>query len=252
MASASERLALLYELNRGLATFTDLDELLRFATRQVRELFSADGCAVLLLDAARREFHFPVASQRESRAATAARLRELRFPAERGIAGWVVQRDAGTIVADAQSDERFFQGVDAETGLTTRTVLCVPLRAPSGNIGVVEVINPGGAVPTDDDLRFLEAIADDFAAAHERARLYERLRAEAVSLRQVCTASGAAVLVLGVVLALGVMTSALAMAVPLAEALLRPRALGAAAAIAVGIFLIAVGRGWLRPSRNRG
>jgi len=249
MATASDRLTLLYDLNRRLATFTDLDELLRFATRRVRELFSADGCAVLLLDPTRREFHFPVASQSESRAASTSQLREIRFPADRGIAGWVLQRDSGTVVADAQNDERFFPGVDAETGLTTRTILCAPLRTPNGNIGVLQVINAGGDVPTDDDLRFLEAIADDFAAAHERARLYDQIRGEAVSLRQVCTAAGLAVGIVGLLLLVGTLTSAMAMAVPLSEALVRPLTLGAAACVAIGTGLLGVGSGWLRPRR---
>jgi hypothetical protein len=57
-----ERLRLLYELNRGLTTFTDLRSLLTFATERGRLLFRAEGCAILMLDAARNEFFFPVAS----------------------------------------------------------------------------------------------------------------------------------------------------------------------------------------------
>jgi len=249
MRTASERLALLYDVSRRLATFTDLEDLLRFATRRVRELYEAEGCAVLLLDASRREFHFPVASQSESRANTTAQLSVMRFPADKGIAGWVLQRDTATIVADAQSDDRFYPGVDAETGLTTRTILCAPLRTPNGSIGVVEVINPSGATPGDEDLRFLEAIADDFASAHDRTRLYEELRGEALSLRPICTACGVVILLIGLLLGLGTLTSALAMAVPLGEALLRPRALGAVVGVAVGALLIAVGRGRLRLRR---
>lgn len=249
MATSAERLALLYEVNRRLATFTDLDDLIRFATRRLRELFAAEGCAVLLLDARRTEFHFPVASQSESRAATAAQLQEVRFPADQGIAGWVVARGEATLVADAQRDERFFAGVDAETGLITRSMLCAPLRTQAGNFGVVEVINPGTESLTEDDLRFLEALADDIASAYERARLYDRLRAEAVSLRQVCTIVGVLAFGLGVLLGGGAVVTALARAVPVAEAVLQPRLLGAALGIGLGAVLIAAGRG--RPHAGR-
>ena len=65
MIEVSERLRVLYEITRKLATFTDLDDLLRYATRRARELFEAEGCALLLLDPEKNEFYFPIASQAE-------------------------------------------------------------------------------------------------------------------------------------------------------------------------------------------
>src|SRR2546430_16819635 len=50
METAAGRLDVLCEVNRRLATFTDLDELLHFATRRARELFDAAGRALSLLD----------------------------------------------------------------------------------------------------------------------------------------------------------------------------------------------------------
>src|SRR5262249_12261947 len=81
MALECERVELLYAATRSLAAFDDVDELVRFATRRLREVFGADGCAILLLDEKRREFCFPVASQREGAAASASTLGEVRFPA---------------------------------------------------------------------------------------------------------------------------------------------------------------------------
>ena len=63
MTSPSDRLQVLYDLSRRLATFDDLDALLRDATQAVREVFDAEGTAILLLDASRNELRFPVASQ---------------------------------------------------------------------------------------------------------------------------------------------------------------------------------------------
>src|SRR5260221_3698582 len=100
MATASERLHLLYELNRGLTTFTDLNGLLHYVTGHARELFQAEGCALLLLDRSRSEFYLPVTS--ETDAATASRLSALRFPAHRGIAGWVLAHDQATMVEDVR------------------------------------------------------------------------------------------------------------------------------------------------------
>lgn len=52
---------------------------------------------------------------------------EIRIPATYGIAGWVFQHRAPTIVNDTSSDSRFDADVDEKTGFRTRNILCVPL-----------------------------------------------------------------------------------------------------------------------------
>ena len=101
MTLEAERLRLLYELSRKLATFTDLDELLQFVTRRTRELLEAEGCAVLLHDRTTDELYFPIASQRASSRATAERIQTVRFPASLGIAGWALARGESIGIADA-------------------------------------------------------------------------------------------------------------------------------------------------------
>src|SRR5215813_7397939 len=98
MATAADRLGVLYEVNRRLGTFTDLGELLRWATERTRELLDAEGCAILLHDAEKNELYFPIASQRASRQQSEARLAEIRFPADRGIAGWVLKNGESAAV----------------------------------------------------------------------------------------------------------------------------------------------------------
>lgn len=252
MPTAADRLDLLYEVNRRLTTFTDLAELLRYATRRTRELFGAEGCALLLLDADRRELSFPIASQSESRETSASRLAEIRFPADRGIAGWVVAHGEGALVNDVAKDERFYEGVDRRTDLTTRAVLCAPLKTEWGTIGAIEVVNP--TVPfRPEDLAFLEALAGDVAVAHEKVALHEQLAGEVVGLRSICSLTGTALLVAGTVSAVAAAVVHLAVAAPLAELPSRPGlVLGLAGAVA-GVVLIAVGRGGIvrraRPAR---
>jgi GAF domain-containing protein len=243
MPSPADRLRVLYEMNRRLATCTDLAELLRYATERARELFDAEGCALLLLDAERKEFHFPVASQQASRRGSADRLAEVRFPAERGIAGWVVSHDQSVHVPDVTRDPRFFAGVDRETAITTRSVLCVPLRTAWGTIGVIEVVNPGVAVEDQADVEFLEALAEDVAVAHEKVALHERLQAEVLGLRQACRMAGAALLGLGILCLVVAIVVHLAWALPLAELPGRPGVLLGLLGIGLGGVLFAVGHG---------
>ena len=69
MATATNHLDVLCEVNRRLATFTDLDELLHFATRRARELFDAEGCALSLLDHRDEKRSLSVGSGEPGRAA---------------------------------------------------------------------------------------------------------------------------------------------------------------------------------------
>lgn len=181
---SQDRLELLYELNRRLPRFADLAALVGFATRRARELLQADGCALLLLTETRDEFYFPMASQSEQTSETNVALREIRFPAHQGIAGWVLQQDEPALVVDAAADPRLYRGVDAETGLQTKSLLCAPLRTPRGTIGVLEVLNPMANQPTAEDLEFLEAIANDVAIAHVRVHVIQELERENKQLRE--------------------------------------------------------------------
>lgn len=243
MPSDLDRLRLLYDLNRRLSTFTDLDELVRYVTRRARELFRADGCALLLFDARRNELYFPVASQREGRAATQEQLAEIRFPADFGVAGWTFRRGEAVLVTDARTDSRFYPGVDQQTGLETRSILCAPLRTRSGNLGVIEVINPAEA-PTQDDLQFLEALAADVGVAHEKAALYGRLRAEALELRRLCSLMGLGLLLAGLLFGSGAVLMLRARALPLYDLLLHPGLLVGVLCLLMGVALVGVARGW--------
>jgi len=244
MTAVGERLHLLYEINRRLTTLTDLDALVRFATQRTRELFHAEGCALLLLDAEQREFFFPVASQSEVHSGSQQRLAEIRFPADRGIAGWVLDHNEAVRIDDVSRDTRFYQGVDQKTEMTTRSLLCAPLHSQSGNIGVIEVVNPALDELGPDDLEFLGALADDIAVAYEKAAMHEQLRGEVVGLRQVCRIVGLGLLAIGILFIIGAAVGHLAMALPLSELPTRPGTLSGLVSVLVGIFLVGVARGW--------
>src|SRR5436189_7807 len=85
---------------------------------------------------------------------------------------------------DAATDVRFkeFRSVSI---YHIRSLLCVPLRLKSRIIGTVYVdTRQPGVIFSEDDLRFLEAFANQAAIAIENARLYEQARQENQYLRQ--------------------------------------------------------------------
>src|SRR5262245_44250597 len=55
----TSRLRLLYDLGCAFATHLELDELVPLIIEKCREELDAEAAAVLLLDADRRELHFP-------------------------------------------------------------------------------------------------------------------------------------------------------------------------------------------------
>ena len=232
MQNASERLKVLYDLSRRLASFDDLDALLRDATRAVRDVFQAEGTAILLLDNDGTELRFPVASQAESASGAEKVLHDLRFPAREGIAGWVLANGQSVAVDDVNNDPRFYPGVAKATGVPTRALLAAPLRSRSEAIGVVEVINPAGNRFDPEDAAFLEAVASDIGLAYEKAYLYAQLNREIDSLRGLTRLAGYGLLAVGGML-IGLAAFAnLAYAMPWSRLLTRP---GLWAGVAAGL-----------------
>jgi len=178
---STQQLELLWNVSRSLHALIELDELLPRIVLQTKELLDAEGCSVILLDETGRELYFPFVSPESSE--VAQRLRQVRMPADKGIAGAVVQSGQSLLVADARTDPRFYSAVDAQTGAETRSVVCAPLRTQRGIIGVIECINKHGAPFTQSDVAFLEALAGSIAVAIENARLYETLKRSEARLR---------------------------------------------------------------------
>jgi Nif-specific regulatory protein len=169
-----EKFSLLFELSRAFSALIDLDELLPYVAAQTRDILHAESCAILLLDQETQELYFAVIS--DVSPTVEKRLKEIRFPANRGIVGWVVQQGKPTLITDVATDKRFYAGVDQQSGARTRDLLCAPLRTHRGVIGALELRNKQVGRFTEDDLAFLDALAGSIAIAIENARFYQQAR----------------------------------------------------------------------------
>jgi GAF domain-containing protein len=241
MMDAGARLGVLYDITKRLATFEQLDELLAFATRRLREAFGAEGASILLYDSTRREFRFPVVSEDPRDSTTAPALKEFRFPADRGVAGWVLTQGQPAVVGNVHADPRFFSGVDTATGMTTRAIIAAPMRSPRGTIGVVEVINPSDA-PVDADGEFLDALASEIAVAYEKAELYGRLRDDLVATRRLGMLAAAGLVGFGALFFGAGVANVMARALPWHTALARPGAAVGLLAVALGVAVFRLAR----------
>ena len=169
--TSKEQLELLYEVSRSLHGLIDLDELLAAAIEKTKALLDSDGCSVILLDESGTQLYFPYVNPESPD--VAVRLKSLRMPADRGIAGAVIQSGQALNVPDVRADNRFYQEADQVTGGDTRSILCVPLRTRRGIIGVIECINKRSGRFTETDQTFLEALAGNIAIAIDNARQYQ-------------------------------------------------------------------------------
>jgi serine phosphatase RsbU (regulator of sigma subunit) len=182
MAEDAAQLRLLYELGCAFAARIDLDELSALVVQRCREVLDAEGASILLFDPEREELYFPYVDAEPD---VALRLLQMRFPADRGIAGSVLRSGQSLRIDDVSADPRFFGGIDRHTGLTTRALICAPLKTRQGTIGVVQVLNPrGGGCFTDEHLAFLEALSGSVAVAIENAGMYAQLKQQFLALQQ--------------------------------------------------------------------
>jgi len=93
-------------------------------------------------------------------------LVQMRFPADKGIAGHALQNRQPIVVNDVQTCPYFFKNIDKDSGFTTKSILAVPLISGEECIGVIEAINKVGRDSFDEqDKRILMAIADEVALA---------------------------------------------------------------------------------------
>jgi Nif-specific regulatory protein len=182
VSSENARNQLIYELGNSFTSQLGLAELIPVVISKCREVLEADGVSVLLLDEALGELYFPYVSEDDPE--VAQRLRGLRFPADRGVAGAVLQTGRGEKVDDPRSDLRFYSGVDRKTGVTTKSLLAAPLLAGGTPLGVIEAVNHRDGTPfSDDDLALLEKLASSVAVAIQNARRFGEVAASAEQLR---------------------------------------------------------------------
>jgi len=163
----------LFRISKSLHRFRTLDDRLAYITKQIRELLAVEGASVILLDEEKNEFFFRVSAFGDEK--TTRMWREVRFPADKGVAGKVRQTGKPVIVPDTSKSEFFFSQVDERTGFHTRNMLDVPLESHDRIIGVLCAVNKKNGAFDQTDVELLGTIAGMVALPLENARINEAL-----------------------------------------------------------------------------
>lgn len=117
----------------------EIDSVTRYVVQNFRQLIDCERCALFLMDDSSNELYFkPVGDTDHSN----ARVKEIRFPASSGVAGWVASNKMMLNIKNAYRDARFNADIDKKTGFRTRTILCHPVLSSSNQLlGVIQMVN---------------------------------------------------------------------------------------------------------------
>ncbi len=160
-----ERLYALLNITKNLSAEINLKKLLIKIMEEVRKILNADRCTVFLYDENTNELWSKVAIGLDD---------EIRFQADKGIAGHVWKTGEVVNIPDAYKDTRFNPEVDKKTGYKTKSILTMPLlNLYNDVIGVFQVLNKKSGSFTRDNENLLSAISFIAASAIENAILNE-------------------------------------------------------------------------------
>lgn len=162
-----DALLALLQVGRTIAIETNIDSLLTIIAQQIQQALQADRCTVFLLDDENNELW--------SKVALGLEMQEIRFSANKGLAGHVAMSGETINIKNAYESEYFNKDIDLQTGYKTRNILCMPIRNLSHQIvGVFQVLNKFNGDFTQKDEDLLIAIGSSAGIALENANLFSK------------------------------------------------------------------------------
>jgi GAF domain-containing protein len=139
-----------------------------------RSIFGARASSILLLDEATDELVFEaVVGEGEDE------LLGVRFPAGKGIAGWVLATRTPLVIEDVRTDPRFASDVAEGTGYVPSGLMAAPLLHDEDALGVLEVLDrPEASLFSLQEMELLGLFANQASIAVDlllRARKAEHV-----------------------------------------------------------------------------
>jgi sigma-B regulation protein RsbU (phosphoserine phosphatase) len=164
--SIAAHLELLADMGRDFAASLDIEATLARALGHITRHLDGEGGALFLLDEAGETL-------RCEASIGASEITGLTLNSGTGIVGRCVQGNRAEMVRDVATDSGFYGGVDAATGVTTRSILCAPMSVKNERIGAIEIINKrgGDGLFDDADLNVLKSLSTSAALAVLNARM---------------------------------------------------------------------------------
>jgi signal transduction histidine kinase len=93
-----------------------------------------------------------------------------------GVGGTAVATEQIIVVQDTRQDERFYSDIDERTGITTTSIMAVPLQFHDTSLGVLELVNKVEGTFTVEDQAMAETLATFASVAIYNAQLVGSLQ----------------------------------------------------------------------------
>ncbi len=168
----------LTDIGASISSEKDVDLLLSTIVSETSNMLQADRASLFLYDENTDELWIKNASDGQ-------KADEIRFKADKGIAGYVAKERKTLNIEDAYSHDLFNREFDLQTGFRTKTILCVPMENQQEKlIGVVQVLNKkNNLFFTKEDETILKMIASQAAISIDNSRLTSYLKKSYFSLQ---------------------------------------------------------------------
>jgi len=164
------------------------DELLQSIVEAAARIFNAAAASILLVNEREQLLEFKVACGASNRD-----LVGLKFPLDKGIAGYVVMTGQPLAISNVRQDPRFNQDFAKSTGYVPSSILAMPLRSEDRVIGVMEVLDKLNATSFGmQDMELLGMFAHQAAIAIDQSQRMDHIQdALVLGLKRLVTAEPA-------------------------------------------------------------
>ncbi len=167
----------LTDIGASISSEKDIDLLLSTIVNETSNMLEAERASLFLYDEQTDELWIKKTSE-------GPEVFEIRFKADKGIAGYVARERKALNIKDAYSHDLFNREFDMKTGFKTKSILCVPMENLQGKlIGVVQVLNKKNNTFSKDDETILKMIASQAAISIDNSRLTDYLKKSYFSLQ---------------------------------------------------------------------
>lgn len=148
------------------------DELLQSIVQAAARIFGAAAASILLVNEQEKLLEFKVAYGASNRD-----LVGLKFPLDKGIAGYVVMTGQPLAISNVRQDPRFNQDFAKSTGYVPSSILAMPLLSGERVIGVMEVLDKINATSFGiQDMELLGMFAHQAAIAIDQSQRMENIQ----------------------------------------------------------------------------
>lgn len=183
------RLQLLYNISRAIATQLDREQMMADILAQTQAAVGATKGSIMLVDA-----HLEVTHRILIRSGLTPEVADkvTREVMRRGLAGWLVRNNRGVIIENTAEDNRWLRLPDDEN--PAGSVIGVPLSRLDRVVGVLILMHQQREYFSQEHLALLETIGAQITASIENAYLFAEIDEERGKLGAILSQSSDAII----------------------------------------------------------